>query len=565
EDELERELIDVIDLTGDEYPVRSRQPRLPRPVDPDLSFFVRNDGFRLETGIVVELLHPLRDIIRFLKIRRIVRSRITGETLLRGFPYARAKELRGFMSRKLNEVCMVVHINNADPRQFEEQALITIHPDKVLCEREMRTTNSPFPNFRFEEREFREKGRNWIKNEGLLVCRYKYIEYYNEQMGKSAAASKKCEWAFIHFTEDEADSDFRLSDSVIANNWRGDRVRGGSYLPDCQTGGRPILIEEHGSHDGGGQEFPIRASLNQKYSAGDVFAGAGGASRGIVDAGLRLLFALDHWRPATESLSYNFLNTDIHEKDVTDFISDTAIKYRVDILHLSPPCQVWSPAHTVAGQNDEMNEAVLFSCTHLISKTRPRVFTLEQTFGILHQRFEQFFNTLVCGFTDHGYSIRWKVMHLASYGLPQPRKRLIMIGAGPGEKLPPFPKPTHSVSNAEGLKPLVTVRKALAHVDRQQGHPHHRKGRYLVEKTAWDPNQLLKYTITCGGGLNYHWSGKRDFTLLEYARLQGFPVAHEFRGSSVKKQIGNAFPPSVVKVLYQHLTAFLDEQDQVTR
>ncbi|KAK3937662.1 hypothetical protein QBC46DRAFT_245291, partial [Diplogelasinospora grovesii] len=53
-----------------------------------------------------------------------------------------------------------------------------------------------------------------------------------------------------------------------------------------------------------------------------------------------------------------------------------------------------------------------------IDKIRPRVFTLEHTFGMLHSRFRLFFNTLIHGFAMHGYSVRYKV-HLASYGLPQ--------------------------------------------------------------------------------------------------------------------------------------------------
>jgi DNA (cytosine-5)-methyltransferase 1 len=88
----------------------------------------------------------------------------------------------------------------------------------------------------------------------------------------------------------------------------------------------------------------------------------------------------------------------------------------------------------------------------------------------------------------------------------------------------------------------------------------HLSRRFNPPKAPWDPEQLAR-TITTSGGQNYHWDGKRDFTLLEYAMLQGFPTWHRFEGRCVKRQIGNAFAPTVVKALYQHLVRWLLVQD----
>jgi DNA (cytosine-5)-methyltransferase 1 len=217
----------------------------------------------------------------------------------------------------------------------------------------------------------------------------------------------------------------------------------------------------------------------------------------------------------------------------------------------------------VPGQNDEQNQAVLFCCTDLIEKFRPRLFTVEQTFGILSPKFREFFNTFINGFAIHGYSVRWKILHLSSYGVPQLRKRLIMIGSAPGERLPPFPPPTHSKDGAGGLKPWATPPSVLAPIPPTLANPLHRphlRRRFDPPKAPWDPTRLAR-TITCSGGQNYHWSGERDFTLLEYAVLQGFPTWHRFEGQYVKKQIGNAFAPSVVKILYEHLVEWLLKED----
>jgi DNA (cytosine-5)-methyltransferase 1 len=81
---------------------------------------------------------------------------------------------------------------------------------------------------------------------------------------------------------------------------------------------------------------------------------------------------------------------------------------------------------------------------------------------------------------------------------------------------------------------------------------------------AWDGDAPLKYTITCSGGAgNYHPSGKRDFTLREFACLQGFPLEHKFAGNAVKRQIGNAVPPCAAKAFYEEIVKHLKMVDGV--
>ena len=147
-----------------------------------------------------------------------------------------------------------------------------------------------------------------------------------------------------------------------------------------------------------------------------------------------------------------------------------------------------------------------------------------------------------------------------------------MIGAGPGERLPPFPPSTHSpgIGRSQrngGLKPLTTARQALSVLDGRRRHPLHQP--YLQPfqnpRAPWDGDKPLPFTVTCRAAESYHWSGLRQFTPREYALLQGFPLHHNFAGNYVKKQIGNAFPPIFVKMLYKHLVNWLDSQDNVVR
>ncbi len=110
-------------------------------------------------------------------------------------------------------------------------------------------------------------------------------------------------------------------------------------------------------------------------------------------------------------------------------IPDPLRRSTVDILHLSPPCQFFSPNKTRAGKDDFQNYVILFSLGEILKKARPSMFTLEQTFGLLHPKFTQAFNTLVQAFTELGFSISWQILDFRNYGLCQSRRRLIIFGA----------------------------------------------------------------------------------------------------------------------------------------
>lgn len=135
-----------------------------------------------------------------------------------------------------------------------------------------------------------------------------------------------------------------------------------------------------------------------------------------------------------------------------------------------------------------------------------------------------------------------------------------MIASAPGEKPPPFPAPTHG----PGLKPFVNERQAIDRIPRN-ATLHDVRGARQVDAVPRSGNEPLRCTITTSGAQStYHYSGRRGFTHREIANLQGFPWSHVFEGRTkqdVTTQIGNAFPPPVVKVLYTHLRKWLERQD----
>jgi DNA (cytosine-5)-methyltransferase 1 len=165
--------------------------------------------------------------------------------------------------------------------------------------------------------------------------------------------------------------------------------------------------------------------------------------RGALMANLKLKWGLDFNPDACATLVANFQGVRVFKKWVHMFVAlpDPLKQLVVDILHLSPPCQVFSPLHTCPGKDDEMNFASLFGVLELIKKARPRIVTLEQTFGIVHlKKFRNAFNQLVRMFTDNGYSTSWQVVEFERFGLSQSRKRLIIVAAGYVIRSSPFPR-----------------------------------------------------------------------------------------------------------------------------
>ncbi|KAL1870203.1 hypothetical protein Daus18300_005267 [Diaporthe australafricana] len=539
---------EVIDLTKDDIPQRRQNQGQGHFLD-DISLeathrpqsLYKFRDVELKINTCVELLEPVGNWqVQFVEIKSIWAPRSGGPIIIRGLPYTRSRNLRGVLEMKKNEICQILEVDTDDQRPDQTQALLEISLEHILKVRTLHKTNATFPQF------YIGNDRSGMtpsdqEQEAPLICRWKYrIEY---RAARFRRRDKPDGGALIRMTEAEASRGFVCSDKELRVNWRGRIKRGGS--------------------------FPTSSAVNKRqYTFADVFCGAGGTTRGAVMAGLKLFFGVDKWPVSCATWRRNFPNAQLFEQDATDFIHNREIDYQsqpIDILHLSPPCQFWSPlAYPHAGRNNEENMAILFSCSELILKIRPLLFTLEQTFGLTHDAHAAFFSALIQGFTCRGYSVQWKIVPLVEYGLPQTRKRLIIIGACPGEELPPWPPATHSATPARGQKPLVTEAQAIRDLNRHRVSLHNVAHTLARNKPPRNGNLPLTKTITCSQSL-LHFSGRRDYTLREIACLQGFPVSHEFEGNrtAIKKQIGNAFPSCVVKVLYEHLRQWLERKDGI--
>ncbi|RAL08363.1 DNA cytosine methyltransferase [Aspergillus homomorphus CBS 101889] len=357
-----------------------------------------------------------------------------------------------------------------------------------------------------------------------------------------------------YLTPEEADEGFKYDPQMLRYAWRGQTSLFGAFE---QTG----VVEIDDDETVLAQNDAVRAMKRRRqYTFGDAFCGAGGVSCGARAAGLRPKWACDKSPHAAETYQLNYSNADVWNLDIFDFLEANSDP-KVDIIHGSPPCQTFSPAKTIECATDDANSACVFSCSNLIQKAKPRVLTMEETSGLI-ERHSETSNRVVLDFIELGYGTRWGILNCVNYGVPQMRRRSVIIASGPGETLPPFPKPTHGLPGS-GLPLFITIDQTISRIPLEAAnHNVDRASAGGIWRAPFDADQQAR-TITCGGGENnYHPSGERGYTNREYACLQTFPVRYQFGQKEVRKQIGNAVPPKLAEALYKEIIRSLHQTDE---
>ncbi|KAF2116861.1 S-adenosyl-L-methionine-dependent methyltransferase [Lophiotrema nucula] len=520
----------------------------------------------------------------FLYIKHVIKNLATDEVKLRGYRLRRTKYHGQIFDWKTNELVMVLNVHDDDNRSPFVQGMEDVGVTDVLKRRQCTLTSKEYPLGSFRDDPLPNNWdamttaeiKPWVFRRARVACRWINIVVQSEN-GKQYSGvvrrlySHECEAeqpsvspavlrldlsreSSVAIGDEEDDSDF-----VIVERPESRRI-----LPAAKRRQRPESVVEQDAS-------PPKRTLptkDKRYTFGDSFCGAGGASQGAVQAGLFVKWGLDHNKYAMQAYEANHLLAWVYEMDAHDFPEIESIKaLRVDVLHLSPPCCFWSPAHTHEGKNDQANYEAIYTVGPILQKLKPRIATLEQTYGLATSReHKKNFKLLMNDITKAGYDLRWKIEDLSRFGLAQQRKRLLIIAARRGTPLPPFPEPTHGPEGS-GLKRFVSVYDALEPLRRT--HPNnvdelHKPTPLRNPKEPYDArNSFLKGCITTSGGENYHWSGTRNFTIRELALLQSFPYVYDFKGKKgeMVKQIGNAFPPIMAEQMYRSIVRTLEAFD----
>ena len=338
----------------------------------------------------------------------------------------------------------------------------------------------------------------------------------------------------------------------------------------------------------------------------DLFCGIGGLTRGLMDSGFNVIAGFDidptcqYTYEHNNNVPYHMQNIrEIHAADLNELYTEDAIR----ILVGCAPCQPFSQMRFKLGEANEHDEKynLLLEYGRLIEELHPTIISMENVPQIKKTEiYMQFIQML----QDNGYYFSEKVVYCPDYGIPQSRRRFVLIGSllGPIELI----APTHhredvSVRNfidhlphieAGGVDPNDALHRSASlseinlrriRASRPGGtwrdwpeelrSPCHRKSSgktysSVYGRMSWD---RIGPTITTqfysfGTGRYGHPEQDRALSLREGAMLQTFPQDYDFIDPNrefvfrdIARHIGNAVPVRLGEVIGETIIRHLEE------
>ncbi len=302
----------------------------------------------------------------------------------------------------------------------------------------------------------------------------------------------------------------------------------------------------------------------------ELFAGAGGLALGLEQAGICTVEYVEFDKACCETLKtnrpeWNVICDDIHNVNFTEYLG------QIDIVTGGFPCQAFSYAGKKLGFEDTRG-TLFHEFARCVQQVRPKMFLAENVRGLVSHDKGRTLQTIIEVLKSLGYSIHYKILNAAYYGVGQKRERIVIIGIR--DDLPidfSFPVPDEK---------MTTLRQALKDCPASPGGEYSEKKRKVLElvpaggcwvdlpedvaksymgksyysgggrrgmarRISWDEPCL---TLTCSPSQKQtercHPEETRPFTVREYARIQSFPDDWKFCGGigDQYKQIGNAVP-----------------------
>jgi DNA (cytosine-5)-methyltransferase 1 len=322
----------------------------------------------------------------------------------------------------------------------------------------------------------------------------------------------------------------------------------------------------------------------------DIFAGAGGLSIGLEEAGFDIVAGAEWDADACETFAKAHPAADVLEGDV-NAMSFTKWRDAVDVVVGGPPCQPWSTGGKRLGAEDARDGWPSFVRT--LREVRPRAFVAENVAGFAAGARRSQFDSLVEDLKDLGYVVTADVVNAADYGVPQKRRRLVIVGVRgtpfefPSPRFgPTMENPWLTAGDVLRPEPLGAGNPSIVTYARcpdlrpgaYDGHVFNGGGRPIDlarpaptllasmggNKTPWiDTLNVVPgyhaHLLAGGAARTGRVPGARRITVEEAALLQTFPVGMHFAGtrSSCYRQIGNAVPPQLAREVGQRLLSLL--------
>jgi len=352
-----------------------------------------------------------------------------------------------------------------------------------------------------------------------------------------------------------------------------------------------------------------------KPSVISLFSGAGGLDYGFEAAGFQTTVAVEMNHACCETLRANrawpVIERDIFDVPSAELLQTAGLKRgEADLLIGGPPCQPFSKsgywARGDAQRLDDPRSNTLGAYLRVLEETKPRAFLLENVEGLAYRGKDEGLQLLLQAIdginqrTKSKYRVTFQVLNAVDYGVPQLRKRLIMIGSRDGQAFD-FPEPGRSPHQLElfGAESFRrTAWDAIGDVELSPDDDVELTGRWadLVPSIPEGKNYL--WHTSRGGGQElfgwrrhfwsfllklakdqpswtiqaqpgpasgpFHWDNRR-LSMRELCRLQTFPDDVSIAGTriSMQKQIGNAVPSLLAEVLGRAVRTQLLDLKQV--
>ncbi len=322
----------------------------------------------------------------------------------------------------------------------------------------------------------------------------------------------------------------------------------------------------------------------KKYNTIDLFCGCGGFSYGLEKSGLNIIGSIDIWDKAIESYKINMPNHKALCKDLTkytpqEFHNEIGVDTTIDIIVGGIPCQAFSMAGK-RDKNDPRN-SLFIEYVKYLDYFKPKSFLIENVIGMLSAKLSNNEKAIdvIMNELSKNYNVAYYKLYASDFGVPQNRRRVIIIGFRKDLNIIPT-EPITKIKNENERPAVKNILEPKENIDKKQ---------YLSQK-ALDGIKLKKekmkekgygfgaqmldfnkpsYTISCRywkdgyeALVKYDENEVRRLTILELKRIQSFPDNYVLCGSKKDQiiQIGNAVACDFAKELGYYIQNKLDNQ-----
>lgn len=347
----------------------------------------------------------------------------------------------------------------------------------------------------------------------------------------------------------------------------------------------------------------------------DLFAGVGGMSLGFEMSGFDVLLANEYDKSIAEAYIANHKNTKMIIGDITFLdLKKTFGSYRgkVDVVIGGPPCQGFSQKGQRKTIHDERNFLFKYYVS-VVELVKPKYFVMENVPNLLTAEGGYFRKEIEELFNYMGYSLQCGVLNASDYGVPQNRRRAVIIGKL-GGNAPSLPIPQNKVVTIwDAISDLAYLESGEGADEQKYKMPAEseyekllRKDSYILfnhvatkhsplalERLAlippnagrevlpkehltksiysgtWTRMRKNEISVTITTRFDTPSSGKfthpflnRAITVREAARIQSFPDTFRFIGNkgSQMKQVGNAVPPLLATAIAEVIMKDIKEE-----